>query len=75
MEGKTKIELSEEEAEVFKWCWKNYKVFKEAIRVLRPGKLILNFDSRADIKPEFILAGNRAVDKLRESSENKIKSA
>lgn len=64
MSDKIKIELNYEEAEVFKWCWKHYSIFKEAIRVLRPGKLILNMNGSGDVKPEFHLIGKESVEKL-----------
>jgi len=63
-EGKIKIELTNEECEVWKWCWKNYDVFKKAMKVLKPGKLILNMNESGDVKPEFHLIGKKAVDKL-----------
>ena len=68
MEEKIKIELTQEECEIFKWCWKNYKIWKQAIR-LSPMKLILNLNSSAEVKPEFYLAGKQTVDKLGKINE------
>jgi hypothetical protein len=47
MEEKIKIELTNEEAEVFKWCWKNYDIFSTAIKILKPGNLVLHLDKSA----------------------------
>jgi len=52
-ENKTPIYLTDEEIEVFKWCWRNYPVFKKAMKVLRPGRLILNLNSSAEVGDNF----------------------
>lgn len=61
---KTKIELTEEEMEVFRWCWQNYRVWKLA-RELKPGRLVLHFDKDNELKkPEFHYYGDKTLDTL-----------
>jgi len=48
-EERIAIYLTKEEAEDFKWFMQYRKVWKKA-RQLRPGKLILNFNSSGEIK-------------------------
>ena len=47
---KVKIELDKEEAEFFKWCWKNFKELYNMWKELRPGKSINHLDSGGNIK-------------------------
>lgn len=46
------VYLTNEEVEVWKWCWKQYDTFKVA-KDMKNSKLILNLDSNGDAKPEF----------------------
>lgn len=47
------IYLSDEEAEVFKWCWKHYEIWLRAME-LAPGMLAMHFNKKNDIcKKEF----------------------
>jgi len=55
-EKRIKIELTEEECEVFKFCWENYAVLKEAKDRLRPGSLVMHFKNNGKLgKHEFHL--------------------
>ena len=54
MKNKTKIELNEEETEVFKWLWKHYDLWKRAKKELRPGSLVLHFNNENKLKKKEI---------------------
>jgi len=46
---KIKIELTEEDAEIFKW-FRRYQSVWEQARKLRPGRLVLHFNNKNEIK-------------------------
>lgn len=48
-EGKIKIELSEEDAELFIWFRKYQSVWKKA-RTLKPGNLVCHFNKKNELK-------------------------
>lgn len=65
MEGeKIKIELNEEEAELFKWCWRHFDILN-ASRKVKSGQVVYHMDDQGDIKkPEFHLYNLGGIDKL-----------
>ena len=60
---KTKIELTSEELETFKWCWKNYEVCKFASRI-KPGRVVLHLDKNGKAKPEYHVYNPNGLDKV-----------
>ncbi len=52
------VNLTSEEFSVFKWVWKNYKLFKKVSQVNGAAKLTLHFNSKGEIKPELTIYGN-----------------
>jgi hypothetical protein len=66
MEEKIKIELSKEDAELFLWFRKWQNLLEKAKEELRPGALILHFDSSGEIrKTEFHI--HRQIEKFIDS--------
>ena len=63
-EKKTKIELNNEEAELFFWCWKHFDILNTA-RKVKPGQVVLHLDLEGNIKkPEFHIYKLKDIDKL-----------
>lgn len=63
---KNVVYLSNEEAEIWKWCFKHYNILK-VIMNIRPGKVILNLDCNANIKPEFNFFNPENINKIFEN--------
>lgn len=63
-ENKTPIYLSDEEMEVFKWCWKSYKIIRKTLTIKSPKQLVFNINAKNDVKPELHLFGNASVENL-----------
>ena len=63
-EHRTPIYLTDEEIEVFNWCWKSYKTIRKTIKINAPKQLIFNINANNDVKPELHLFGDKAVDNL-----------
>ena len=55
------IELkTDDEKEVFKWVWENFKIFNQA-RKVRAGKIILNVDIYGKIKTKYEISGDMDI--------------
>lgn len=50
---KVKIELTEKDAELFKW-FRKYQLIWEEARELKPGKLVLHFNNKNEIRKKEI---------------------
>ena len=53
MSTKIKIELTEKDAELFKWFRKYQSIWEEA-RTIRPGRLVLHFNDKNEIKKKEV---------------------
>lgn len=51
-QDKIKIELTEEEAQMFKWCWKNFKILNCITRI-KSGRAVLHLKNFEIKKTEF----------------------
>lgn len=45
-----KIELTKEECEIFRWLWRHFELWKRAKKELRPGSLVLHFNTKNELK-------------------------
>lgn len=64
MDCKTPIYLSNEEIEVWKWCWQNYGIFNKLIKIAKPCKLVLHLNASGEVKPELTIFGKNNIKKL-----------
>ena len=59
---RTPIYLTDEELELWKWCWKNYKILNYA-RQIKLGSTTLHSDKEGNIKAEFKIWSLPAIDR------------